>query len=66
MEEIMNENRYIVMINSKVIAEGMLLQDAILLIKAELEEYNKDSMLVSIMKDENKINAVAKEENRLS
>lgn len=62
----MNENRYIVMINSKVIAEGMLLQDAILLIKAELEEYNKDSMLVSIMKDENKINAVAKEENRLS
>lgn len=66
MEEIMNENRYIVMINSKVIAEGMLLQDAILLIKAELEEYNKDSMLVSIMKDENKINAVAKEENHLS
>ena len=66
MEEIMNENRYIVMINSKVIAEGMLLQDAILLIKAELEEYNKDSMLVSIMKDENKINAVAKEENSLS
>ena len=62
----MNENRYIVMINSKVIAEGMLLQDAILLIKAELEEYNKDSMLVSIMKDENKINIVAKEENRLS
>ena len=62
----MNENRYIVMIDSKVIAEGMLLQDAILLIKAELEEYNKDSMLVSIMKDENKINAVAKEENRLS
>lgn len=62
----MNENRYIVMINSKVIAEGMLLQDAILLIKAELEEYNKDSMLVSIMKDENKINAVAKEENHLS
>lgn len=62
----MNENRYIVMINSKVIAEGMLLQDAILLIKAELEEYNKDSMLVSIMKDENKINAVAKEENSLS
>ena len=62
----MNENRYIVMINSKVIAEGMLLQDAILLIKAELEEYNKDSMLVSIMKDENKINTVAKEENRLS
>ena len=62
----MNENRYIVMINSKVIAEGMLLQDAILLIKAELEEYNKDSMMVSIMKDENKINAVAKEENRLS
>lgn len=62
----MNENRYIVMINSKVIAENMPLQDAILLIKAELEEYNKDSMLVSIMKDENKINAVAKEENRLS
>lgn len=61
----MNENRYIVMINSKVIAECMPLQDAILLIKAELEEYNKDSMLVSIMKDENKINAVAKEENRL-
>ena len=62
----MNENRYIVMIDSKVIAESMPLQDAILLIKAELEEYNKDSMLVSIMKDENKIEAVAKEENRLS
>lgn len=62
----MNENRYIVMINSKVIAEGMPLQDAILLIKAELEEYNKDSILVSIMKDENKIKAVTKEENRLS
>ena len=62
----MNENRYIVMINSEVIAKGMPLQDAILLIKAELEEYNKDSMLVSIMKDENKIEAVAKEENRLS
>lgn len=62
----MNENRYIVMIDSKVIAENMPLTDAILLIKAELEEYNNDSMLVSIMKDENKINAVAKEENRLS
>ena len=62
----MNENRYIVMINSKVIAESMPLQDAILLIKAELEEYNKDSMRVSIMKDKNKINAVAKEENSLS
>ena len=62
----MNENRYIVMINSEVIAKGMPLQDAILLIKAELEEYNKDSMMVSIMKDENKIEAVAKEENRLS
>ena len=46
----MNENRYIVMIDSKVIAENMPLQDAILLIKAELEEYNKDSMVVSIMK----------------
>lgn len=57
----MNENRYIVMINSKVIAENMLLQDAILLIKAELEEFNKDSMLVSIMKDEGKL--AAKEEN---
>ena len=66
MEEIMNENRYIVMINSKVIAESMPLQDAILLIKAELEEYNKDSMVVSIMKDENNIKAVVKEENRLS
>ena len=53
----MNENRYIVMINSKVIAENMLLQDAILLIKAELEEFNKDSMLVSIMKDEGKLAA---------
>ena len=62
----MNENRYIVMINSEVIAKGMPLQDAILLIKAELEEYNKDSMMVSIMKDENKINVVAKEENCLS
>lgn len=62
----MNENRYIVMINSKVIAESMPLQDAILLIKAELEEYNKDSMVVSIMKDENNIKAVVKEENRLS
>lgn len=60
MEEIMNENRYNVMINSKVIAENMPLQDAILLIKAELEEFNKDSMLVSIMKDEK---VVAKEEN---
>lgn len=57
----MNENRYNVMINSKVIAENMPLQDAILLIKAELEEFNKDSMLVSIMKDEGKL--VAKEEN---
>lgn len=57
----MNENRYIVMINSKVIAESMPLQDAILLIKAELEEFNKDSMLVSIMKDEGKL--AAKEEN---
>ena len=57
----MNENRYIVMINSKVIAENMPLQDAILLIKAELEEFNKDSMLVSIMKDEGKL--AAKEEN---
>lgn len=47
----MEENRYIVMINSKVIAENMPLQDAILLIKAELEEYNKDGMLVSIIKD---------------
>lgn len=56
----MNENRYNVMINSKVIAENMPLQDAILLIKAELEEFNKDSMLVSIMKDEK---VVAKEEN---
>ena len=62
----MNENRYIVMINSKVIAESMPLQDAILLIKAELEEYNKDSMVVSIMKDENNIKAVVKEENSLS
>ena len=62
----MEENRYIIMINSEVIAENMPIQDAILLIKAELEEYNKDSMMVSIMKDENKINAVAKEENRLS
>ena len=62
----MEENRYIIMINSEVIAENMPIQDAILLIKAELEEYNKDSMLVSIMKDENKINTVAKEENRLS
>ena len=62
----MEENRYIIMINSEVIAENMPIQDAILLIKAELEEYNKDSMLVSIMKDENKIEAVAKEENRLS
>ena len=53
----MNENRYIVMINSKVIAENMLLQDAILLIKAELEEFNKDSMLVSIMKNEGKLAA---------
>lgn len=57
----MNENRYIVMINSKVIAENMPLQDAILLIKAELEEFNKDSMLVSVMKDEGKL--AAKEEN---
>nr|DAJ46684.1 MAG TPA: hypothetical protein [Caudoviricetes sp.] len=56
----MNENRYIVMINSKVIAENMPLQDAILLIKAELEEFNKDNMLVSIEKDEK---VVAKEEN---
>ena len=56
----MNENRYNVMINSKVIAENMPLQDAILLIKAELEEFNKDNMLVSIMKDEK---VVAKEEN---
>ena len=62
----MEENRYIIMINSEVIAENMPIQDAILLIKAELEEYNKDSMLVSIMKDENKIEAVAKEENSLS
>lgn len=62
----MEENRYIIMINSKVIAESMPLQDAILLIKAELEEYNKDSMVVSIMKDENNIKAVVKEENRLS
>ena len=62
----MEENRYIIMINSEVIAENMPIQDAILLIKAELEEYNKDSMLVSIMKDKNKINAVAKEENSLS
>lgn len=53
----MNENRYIVMINSKVIAKNMPLQDAILLIKAELEEFNKDSMLVSIMKDEGKLEA---------
>lgn len=59
----MNENRYIVMINSNVIAEAMPLQDAILLIKAELEEYNKDSMLVSIIKDEGKI---AAKEERLS
>lgn len=56
----MNENRYNVMINSKVIAENMPLQDAILLIKAELEEFNKDNMLVSIEKDEK---VVAKEEN---
>lgn len=58
----MNENRYIIMINSKVIAENMPLQDAILLIKAELEEFNKDNMLVSIMKDEG--NLAAKEENK--
>ena len=56
----MNENRYIVMINSKVIAEGMPLQDAILLIKAELEEYNNDSMLVSIIIDKNNINSLVK------
>lgn len=46
----MEENRYIILINSKVIAENMPLQDAILLIKAELEEFNKDGMMVSIKK----------------
>lgn len=54
----MEENRYIILINSEVIAENMPLQDAILLIKAELEEFNKDGMMVSIKKmdrDEDKL-----------
>lgn len=50
------------MINSEVIAENMPLQDAILLIKAELEEFNKDGMMVSIKKMDNDTESFTKEE----
>lgn len=59
----MEENRYIIMINSEVIAENMPIQDAILLIKAELEEFNKDGMMVSIKKMDNDNESFTKEEN---
>ncbi len=44
----MNEERYEVLIDSIVVAEGMELHTAIILVKALFEEYYNDSFMVSI------------------
>ena len=68
----MEENRYIIMINSKVIAENIDLYDAVEKIKTYIlfpltvKNYYNGDMTIRLKKMDNYTKSFTKEENRLS